>query len=342
MRYVRLGDSGLRVSEFCLGTWHLPRLTENDSYGVPKVDAEETKKVIGLAFDHGINFIDTANRYHGAQVPVDSNHWGYAEKILSGILTGYHRESFVIATKVGNPMGPWPNAGGLSRKHLFWQLDESLKRLRLDYLDVYLAHCPDEETPHLETLRTLNDFIKAGKVHYVGSSNFTAEQIRDFDDLATTHNLHGFVTLQELYSLITRSIEADKLPLARQHNFTIMAYSPLAEGLLTGRYLQGIPSGSRATYSGGVRKVLSETKLDPLKELSVMASEKGISLPQLAISWMLHKQRKLGVNIIPILGVSNREQLLDNLQASEVRLSEDEMARAEQITSPLQLKEISG
>jgi aryl-alcohol dehydrogenase-like predicted oxidoreductase len=342
MKYVRLGDSGLKVSEICLGTWHLPRLTETDSYGIPKVDTEETRRVIELAFDRGINFVDTANRYHGAQVPIDSNHWGNAEKILSEVLAGYHRESFVIASKAGLPMGPWPNAGGLSRKHLFWQLSESLKRLRLEYLDVYLAHCPDEETPHLETLHAFNDFIKMGKVHHIGSSNFTAEQIRDFTELAAAHKLQGFVTLQEPYSLINRSIESDKMPLAREHNFAIMAYSPLAEGLLSGKYLQGIPSGSRATYSGGFRKLLSERKLDPLKELSTLASEKGVSLPQFAIAWMLHKQRSLGINIIPIMGVSSREQLLDNLQALETRLSDDDISRAEQITSSLQVTEISG
>jgi len=274
-------------------------------------------------------------------VPVDSNHWGNAEKILSGILADHHRESFVIATKVGMPMGTWPNAGGLSRKHLFWQLGESLKRLRLEYLDVYLAHCPDEETPHLETLQAFNDFIRMGKVHHIGSSNFTAEQIRDFTGLSVAHKLQGFVTLQEPYSLINRSIESDKLPFAREHNLAIMAYSPLAEGLLSGRYLQGVPTGSRATYSGNLRKVLSERELNPLKELSTLASEKGVSLPQFALAWMLHKQRSLGVTIIPILGVSSKEQLLDNLQALEVRLSEDDVSRAEQITSSLQVTEIS-
>jgi aryl-alcohol dehydrogenase-like predicted oxidoreductase len=333
MKYVRLGDSGLKVSEICLGTWHLPRLTENDSYGVPKVDAEETRKVIELAFDRGINFIDTANRYHGAQVPVDSNHWGNAEKILSGVLAGYHRESFVMATKVGMPMGTWPNARGLSRKHLFWQLGESLRRLHLEYLDLYLAHCPDEETPHLETLQAFNDFIRMGKVHYIGSSNFTAEEVRDFTELSAAHNLQGFVTLQEPYSLINRGIEADKLPLARDHKFAIMAYSPLAEGLLSGRYLKDVPNGSRATYSESLRSELSERKLGPLRELSSFANEKGVSPSQLAIAWILHKQRNFSVNIIPIIGASNREQLLDDLQALEVRLSDDDISRAEEIAS---------
>jgi aryl-alcohol dehydrogenase-like predicted oxidoreductase len=337
MHYVSLGDSGLKVSEICLGTWHLPRLKETDSCGIPKVDTEETSRSVRLAFDRGINFIDTANRYHGASTPVDLNHVGYAEKILGKVLRDYHRESFVLATKVGEQMGSWPNGEGLSRKHIFWQLSESLKRLQLEYVDVYLAHWPHEETPHLETIRAFNDLIRMGKIHYIGSSNFTAEQITDFMQLSTMHKLAGFVTLQESYSLINRSIEAVKLSLAREYKFTVMAYSPLAEGLLSGKYLHGVPSGSRATYSANFKNVLSERNLDALKNLSTLASEKQISLSQFAIAWILHKQRKLGVNIIPILGVSSREQLLENLQASEIQLSEDDMSRAEQIASTVQV-----
>jgi aryl-alcohol dehydrogenase-like predicted oxidoreductase len=342
MKYVNLGASGLKVSEVCLGTWHLPRLAETDSYGVPKVDVEETRRVVELAFDRGINFIDTANRYHGAQVPIDSNHWGNAEKILSGILAGHDRESFVMASKVGFPMGTWPNGGGLSRKHIFWQIGESLKRLGLSYLDVYLAHCPDEETPHLETLRAFNDLIGMGKVHYIGCSNFTAEQMKDCIELSSARDLKGFVTLQEPYSLMNRSIELDKLPLARKHNLSLMAYSPLAEGLLSGKYLHGIPSGSRATYSGGLKKVLSERKLEPVQNLSALAKDKGVSLPQLAIAWLLHKQKDLGTSVIPILGVSSRQQLLEDLQALEVQLSEDDVSRAEDIASSIQVTQISG
>ena len=337
MNYVRLGDSGLKVSEICLGTWHLPRLTETDPYGIPKVDAEETRRVVNLAFDQGINFIDTANRYHGAMAPVDLNHYGNAEKILSEILRDRERESFVLATKVGNEMAPWPNGRGLSRKHVFWQITESLKRLKLEYVDVYLAHLPDQETPHLETLQAFNDLVAMGKVHYVGCSNFTAEQVTDFMELSKLHDLVGYVTLQDSYSLINRRIESDRLPLVRQYNFTIMAYSALGEGLLSGRYLDGLPAGSRATYSQSLKKALSEKNLDSLRKLSALANEKSISLSQLAIAWILHKQRKLGVNIIPIIGVSNTEQLRENLQALEVHLSEDYILRAEQAALPIQV-----
>lgn len=340
MKYVKLGDTGLRVSEVCLGTWHLPRLKETDPQGVAKIDTEETRRIVGLAFDRGVNFIDTANRYHGAMMSSDSPHWGNAEKTLSDALAGYDRQSFVIATKVGYPMGPWPNGEGLSRKHIFWQINESLKRLQLEYVDVYLAHCPDEDTPHLETLQAFNDLIRSGKVHYIGSSNFTAEQITDFMELSKMRKLENFVTLQESYSLIGRGIESTKIPLANRYGLTIMAYSPLAQGLLSSRYLRKIPDGSRATYSQNLQNVLSEKNLDGLKELSKLADERGISLSQLAIAWILHKQKTLGVNIIPIIGVSSREQLLENLQALEVRLSEDDVSRAEQIASSIRVTDI--
>lgn len=342
MHYLRLGDSGLKVSELCLGTWHLPRLRETDPYGIPKVDIEETRKTLELAFDRGINFVDTANRYHGAMGTVDLNHVGFAEKILGEILRDYQRESFVVSTKVGIQMATWSNGQGLSRKHILWQLNESLKRLQLEYVDIYLAHCPDEDTPHLETLRAFNDLICMGKIHYIGSSNFTTEQIMDFMQLSMAHDLCGFVTLQESYSLINRSIESDKLALARKHKFTIMVYSPLAEGLLSGKYVHGVPSGSRATYSGSLKRVLSERNLDALNELSNLAREKDISLPQLAIAWIIQKQKSLGVNMIPIIGVSSRHQLLENLQALEVHLSEDDISRAEQIVSSVRVADLLG
>jgi len=342
MHYVRLGDSGLKVSEICLGTWHLPRLKENDPSGVSRIDTEETRKVVELAFDHGINFVDTANRYHGAMGRSDLNHVGYAEEILGAILRGYQRESFVVATKVGIQMAPWINGEGLSRKHVLWQLNESLKRLQLDYVDVYLAHCPDEDTPHLETLRAFNDLVRMGKVHYVGLSNFTAEQITDFMQLSMSHDLDGFVTLQDSYSLINRTVEPDKVPVARKHKLAIMVYSPLAEGLLSGKYMRGVPGGSRATYSASLKRVLSERKLDALNELSTLAREMDISLPQLAIAWIVQKQRSLGVSMIPIVGVSSRQQLLENLQALEVKLSQDDMSRAEQIASTVRVADLLG
>ncbi|MGC9014590.1 MAG: aldo/keto reductase [Thermoproteota archaeon] len=337
MKYVNLGNSGLKVSQICLGSWHLPRSKERDEYGVLKVDVEETKKVVKIAFDQGINFIDTANRYHGAMSPVDFNHLGNAERVLGEVLKDYERESFVIATKVGGQMAQWVNGQGLSRKHIFWQIKESLKRLKLEYVDVYLIHVPDKETPPLETLIALNDLVRMGKVHYIGSSNLSPEEIISFMELSKEYKLSGFVTIQEVYNLINRTIEFSKIPLARKYNFTIMAYSPLAQGILSEKYLKGIPEGSRATYSSGLRETVTRRDLKAIEELSEIAKEKGISLPQLAIAWILNKQKSLGVNIVPIIGVSNSQQLIENLKALEVSLSDDEIKRAEEVASKIKL-----
>jgi len=333
MRYVNLGNCGLKVSEVCIGTWHLPRLGLKDAYGVPKVDVEETRKVLKVAFDRGVNFIDTANRYHGAMAPVDAQHWGNAERVLGEILKGYERESFVLATKVGGQMAPWPNGQGLSRKHIFWQMKESLRRLQMEYIDLYLIHTPDSETPHLETLVAFNDLVRMGKVHYIGSSNLSPDDIEDFMELSRQHELASFVALQEAYNLFERAIEREKVPLARRYNLAVMAYSPLAQGLLSGKYLSGVPQGSRATYYRDLTKALTEDKLKVVKELNEIAKEKQITLPQLAISWILHKQGSLGLRVIPIMGVSSSQQLLENIQALDVQLSDDDVKRIEELAS---------
>lgn len=337
MKYVNLGNSGLKVSQICLGSWHLPRSKERDEYGVLKVDIEETRKLVGLALDQGINFVDTANRYHGAMTPVDFSHLGNAERVLGEVLKDYDRESFVIATKVGGQMAQWVNGQGLSRKHIFWQIRESLKRLKLEYVDVYLIHVPDKETPPLETLTTLNDLIRMGKVHYVGSSNLSPEEIVSFMEISKEYKLSSFVTIQEVYNLINRTIEFNKVPLARKYNFTIMAYSPLAQGILSEKYLTGIPEGSRATYSKGLRETITKKDLKVIRELSELAKEKGLSLPQLAIAWILNKQKSLEVKIVPIVGVSNSQQLVENIQALDVNLSDEDLKRVEEIASKIKL-----
>jgi Predicted oxidoreductases (related to aryl-alcohol dehydrogenases) len=198
MRYVKLGWSGVKVSQICLGTWHLPPLREKDEYGVYKVDVEETRRIIKRAIDLGINFIDTANVYHGTMSGPDYIHAGNAERILSDILKGYDRESLVIATKVRWRMAPWPNGEGLSRKHIRWQIRESLKRLGLDYVDLYQIHAPDPDTPKIETLRTLNQLVEQGLVNYIGESNHPAHDIVEFMELAERHNLEPFTTMQNL------------------------------------------------------------------------------------------------------------------------------------------------
>ncbi len=333
MEYVKLGPSGVKISRLCIGTWHLPRSKDKDIYGINKVDVEEFKKILKVAVDNGINFIDTANRYHGAMTPVDLNHVGNAEKILGKLLKKYDREMFVIVTKVRGKMAPWPNGEGLSRKHIMWQIKESLRRLDMDYVDIYLTHYPDPDTPKLETLKALNDIVEKGLVHYIGSSNEPAEQIVESMEIAKRYNLYTYVTIQDPYSLFNRNIEERKIPVAKKYGLTIMAYSPLAAGLLTPKYLKGIPELSRATYSESLKRRLTEENLKTIAELNDVAKELDISLPQLAIAWILHKEKEFGVTIVPIIGVSKLSHLEDNLGALEIKLDDDTVKRIEEIAS---------
>jgi len=333
VEYVRLGPSGVLVSRLCLGTWHLPRRGERDEYGVPRVDVEEFRRVLRRAVDAGINFIDTANRYHGAQTPVDLRHVGYAERLLGRLLREYDREMFVISTKVRGRMAPWPNGEGLSRKHIMWQIRESLRRLGTDYVDVYLTHWPDPGTPKLETLRALNTLVERGWVHYIGSSNEPPEGIVESMELAARYGLYSYVTIQDRYNLLSRDIERAKIPVARRYGLALMAYSPLAQGFLTPKYLGGVPALSRATYSESVRRRLTRENLEVVRELNEVAGELGVTLPQLAIAWLIYKERELGVTVIPVIGVSSVEQLEENLGALEVRLSGDAVKRVEEIAS---------
>ncbi len=329
MKYVKLGWSGVKVSILALGTWHLPRSPERDEYGVLKVDGDEFRRVLKAAVDAGINFIDTANRYHGAQTPVDLNHVGYAEKLLGKLLKEYDREMLVISTKVRGKMAPWPNGEGLSRKHIMWQIRESLRRLDMEYVDVYFTHWPDPDTPKLETLRALNTIVERGLVHYIGASNEPPEGVVEGMELAERYGLHAYTVLQDPYNLLDRRLEKTNIPVARRYGLAVMAYSPLAQGLLSSKYLGGIPELSRATYSPRLRRLLTRENLEVIRELNEMASEVGATLPQLAIAWLIEKGRRLGVTIIPLIGVSSLSQLEENLGALDVKLSDDVMKRLE-------------
>jgi len=336
MRYVKLGWSGVKVSQICLGTWHLPPLREKDEYGVYKVDVEETRRIVKRAIDLGINFIDTANVYHGTMSGPDYIHAGNAERILSDILKGYDRESLVIATKVRWRMAPWPNGEGLSRKHIRWQIKESLKRLGLDYVDLYQIHAPDPDTPKIETLRTLNQLVEQGLVNYIGESNHPAHDIVEFMELAERHNLEPFTTMQEIYNILVRDIERDKIPVAKRYGMAILAYSPLAQGVLTGKYVDfnnrkwSTPSDSRAVISSGLQGYFNDRNLRVLLELNEIAKSKGATLSQVSLAWLIGMQERLGVTIIPIIGVTRLEQLEDNLGSLNVKLSQDDFNRIEE------------
>ncbi|MGC8635760.1 MAG: aldo/keto reductase [Thermoprotei archaeon] len=332
MEYISLGNSGLKVSKLCLGTWHLPPSKERDQFGVLKVDEELTKKIVQRAVDLGINFFDTANIYHGTMQGVDPAHAGNSERILGESLEGYDRESLVIATKVLGRVAEHANGAGLSRKHVNWQIKESLKRLKTSYIDVYQMHRPDPSTPIEETLETFSDLVRQGLVNYVGESYFDPVDIADMVQISASMHL-PFISMQEPYNLIERGIETEKFWLAKKYGLGIMAYIPLAQGVLTGKYENGIPPMSRAEYVSEIgRRYLTPQTLEAVKELGEMAREKGVSSSQLSLAWILKQSEINGITIVPIIGATKVEHLEDNVGALDVKLSSDDMKRLDEIS----------
>ena len=332
MRYVRFGNSGLKVSQLCLGLWHLPPSREKDEYGVYKVDEDEAVKIIRRAIDLGINCFDTANIYHGVMQGPDYIHAGKSEEILGKAIKGYDRESLVIATKVRGRMAPWPNGEGLSRKHIRWQIKESLRRLGVSYVDLYYMHRPDPTTPIEETLDTMLDLVREGLVHYVGESYFHPDDIEYI--VGYSRQIHlPFIAMQEPYNLIERDIEKDKIPLARKYGLGIAAYIPLAQGVLTGKYLGGIPEMSRASYVDEIRwRYLTPETIKAMAEFHELAKELGVTDAQLALAWILRKSEEFGVTIVPLIGATRVEHLEDNVASVDVRLSGDVMKRLDEIS----------
>jgi 1-deoxyxylulose-5-phosphate synthase len=342
MKYVTFGPTGLTVSQLCLGAWHLPGAGTKDKHGIEEVDKEEFAKIVKRAYDLGINFIDGANRYHGRMSTADLNHVGNSEKLLGHILKDYDRESLVIATKVRGPMAPWPNGQGLSRKHIMWQIRESLRRLDLEYVDLYQIHWEDSVTPKAETLRALNNLIDRGSVRYIGESNHSPANAVEFMELSKGLGLEGFVSMQEPYNLLERKKEGETFPVAKKYGMAVMAYVPLAQGVLSGKYLKGTERGSRATYEAQMAgQYLTPEVASAVGALVGIAGEKGCSLPQLVLSWMLHKQSQLGITIVPILGITKLGHLEDNVGALDVKLTDDEVKRLEEIAATARMGEQS-
>jgi len=340
MRHVKLADNcGLKVSVVSLGTWHLPRLPERDEAGAYKIDYEEFKRIMKRAYDEGLTFIDTANRYHGGITPVPLTHVGNAERLLGKAIKelGLDREEFVIATKVAGRMSPGPNGAGLSRKHVMWQIRESLKRLQMEYVDIYYAHTFDPETPKLETLTTFNDLVRQGLVRYLGMSNIPAHHLVEYAMLAREWRLEPIVVLQYRYNLLDRSIERDIIPIAKRFGMGIAAYSPLAQGLLAGKYVDFksrkwvIPPLSRGTYQDFSR-FFTDENLKLMLELNEFARERGLTMAQLATAWVINMGEGVwGVPIIPIVGVSRLQHLEEALEAADVKLTHDDLKALDEI-----------
>jgi aryl-alcohol dehydrogenase-like predicted oxidoreductase len=305
MRYRRLGSSDLVVSEISLGSW----LT----YGSSAVENERAKACVDRAFEVGINFIDTANVYAR----------GRAETFLGEVLKERQRDSYVLATKLYFPMSPTDR--GLSREQVYKQIDASLARLQTDYVDLYQCHRYDPQTPLEETMEALSDVIRAGKARCLGFSEWTAEQIQASLDLP---NVEKFVSSQPQYSLLWRVPEREVIPVCAANGISQIVWSPLAQGVLTGKYKPGeAPApGSRAANekdAGFMGKFLSRETLEGVQRLHQIAEGFGVTLAQLSLAWVLREPNVASA----IIGATRPEQVDENARASGVDL-DDETLRA--------------
>src|SRR6266545_2170578 len=312
MEFRHLGGSGLTVSEIAYGNW----ITHGS-----QVENEQAKACVRAALEAGITTFDTADVYANTA----------AEAVLGDALRGERRESLEIMTKVYFPTGPQgPNDTGLSRKHIRESIDGSLRRLGTEYVDVYQAHRYDTETPLEETMEAFADLVRAGKVLYVGVSEWTAEQLREGHRLA--RELHvPFVSNQPQYSMLWRVIEDEVVPACEELGIGQVVFSPIAQGVLTGKYLPGHqpPEGSRATDpdgSGFIGRYLRDDVLTRVRALRPLAEEAGLTLAQLAVAWVLQNRNVSAA----IVGASRPEQLADTTKASGVRLDEDLMKRIDE------------
>jgi voltage-dependent potassium channel beta subunit len=312
VKYRRLGSSGLEVSEISLGSW----LTLGSS-----VDQTRTNEIVRAAFDLGINLFDTADVYAR----------GAAERALAEALSGIPRRHVVIATKAFFPMSELPNDRGLSRKHLVESVEGSLRRLGTDYLDLHQCHRPDPNTPLLETVRAYADLIRQGKLLYWGFSEWSAEQIEAACRIADACGGYRPISSQPQYSLLRRGIERDVLPVCEREGIGQIVWSPLAQGVLTGKYAGGRrPDGSRAIDPQ--RGVFMQDFLRPellarVEALRPVAAQLGVSLAQLALAWCLRRPAVSSV----IVGATQLAQLEENAKACELVLSPELLERVEAV-----------
>ncbi len=309
VEYRYLGNSGLKVSEITYGNWVTHASQVDDSAAIATVHA---------ALDAGITTFDTADTYANTA----------AEVVLGKALADQRRESLEIFTKVYFPTGPkGPNDTGLSRKHIFESLHGSLKRLGTDYVDLYQAHRFDYETPLEETFQAFADLVRQGKVLYIGVSEWTAEQLREGHALAKQLGIQ-LISNQPQYSMLWRVIEGRVVPASEELGISQIVWSPMAQGVLSGKYLPGqpVPAGSRATdeKSGAdfIKRFLTDDVLTAVQNLKPIAADNGLTMPQLAIAWVLQNPNIAAA----LVGASRPEQLADTVKASGVKLDSDTMA----------------
>ena len=304
MEYKNLGNTGLKVSAVGIGC---------NNFGM-RCDEDAAGAVVGTALDCGVNFFDTADVYGGS----------LSEEFLGRAIKGMDRSQIIIATKFSAPMGDGALSRGASRHHVMNAVEASLKRLGTDYIDLYQQHGPDPATPVEETLAALDDLIRAGKVRYIGNSNYSGWQIADADWAARHNGLNRFATAQNHYNLLDRRVEREVVPACQQFGLGILPYFPLASGLLTGKYRRSVepPEGSRlAGFGERGKAALSDDNFDVVDRLDEFARARGHTLLELAMSWLAGMPHVSSV----IAGATKSEQVQANVAAAEWRLTDEEM-----------------
>jgi aryl-alcohol dehydrogenase-like predicted oxidoreductase len=313
MEYRNLGTSGLRVSVVGLGC---------NNFG-QRCDPAQTKAVVHKSLDVGINLFDTADMYGGG---------GPSEEYLGQAL-GSRRHDIVLATKFGAPMSERDDMKGASRRYINAALEASLKRLGTDYIDLYQLHFPDPRTPIEETLRALDDLVRAGKVRYIGCSNLPGWEVAEAHWCARHHNLNAFVSVQDEYSLLVRQAEAELLPAARAYGLGVLPYFPLAGGMLTGKHRRGQApaAGTRlALVEPMADKYMGEASFDLLESLTAFAEARDHSMLELAFGWLASQANVASV----IAGAMSPEQVEQNAVACDWRLSAEELAEVDKLLAP--------
>ena len=310
MEYRNLGDSGLKISLAGLGC---------NNFAM-KCDAEQTRAVVHRALDEGVTFFDTADIY---------GRRGGSEEMLGKAL-GPRRREVIVASKFGMPMGDGPYLRGGSRRYVTAAAEASLKRLGTDYIDVYQIHQPDPETPQEETLSALDDLVRAGKVRYLGNSNFSGWEVADADWISRTRGIARYVSAQNQYNLLDRKIERDLLPACKKFGLGMLPYFPLASGFLTGKYRRGTeaPAGTRlALMAPMAKQVMTDQNFATLEKLEEFSRQRGHTIVELAMSWLACQPIVSSV----ISGATHPDQVTENVKACQWKLSAEELKEVDTI-----------
>jgi aryl-alcohol dehydrogenase-like predicted oxidoreductase len=319
MKYNLLGNTGLRVSELCLGTMTFGGKGWAKMIGT--LDQAAVDQVMKRSIDAGINFIDTANVYSE----------GWSEELTGQSIKnlGLNRDDLVIATKVRGQMGPGPNDSGLTRKHILQQVEASLRRLKTDYIDLYQIHSFDPLTPWQETMWALDDLVKSGKVRYIGASNLAAWQLAQALDFSNYTRVASFVSLQAYYTIAGRDLEREIVPLLLDQKVGLMVWSPLAGGFLSGKFRRDSKPTEGTRRTGfDFPPVDKERGFNIVDALDPMAKAKGASIAQLALAWLLHQPVVTSV----IIGANKMEQLEDNLKSVDVKFTAEELTQLDTVS----------